>query len=163
MSGVINLNLGCGEDHWGDVRVDILNLPNVTTVADLEKGLPFLQDNCVIGTHAYSIFEHIRNFIFLMDEIFRVSIDGATLKIVVPYWTWNGAVADPQHIRLFNEETWRHFCIKEPGLVERSGITHGHFKEYEVTLNPLPGQKIEDRTHKINIVHDMKVVARIGK
>jgi len=155
------LNLGCENDTWGDYKVDKIKTASTTHVADLENGLPFIEDNTIIETHAYSIFEHIRNFIPLMDEIFRVSKEDAILKLVVPYWTWNGAVADPQHVRLFNEETWRHF--KEPALVKRLGITHGCFKECEVTLNPLPGQKIEDRSFNINKVHDMKVIARIGK
>lgn len=159
----MKLNLGCENDMWGDIRVDRMQTSASTHVADLQNGLPFIEDNTIFEVHAYSILEHIHNFIFLMDEIFRVCIEDAKLDIVVPYWTWNGAVADPQHCRMFNEETWQHYDCGCLNLLKRSGIKHGCFKTYEIILNPLPNQDIEDRFHKINIVHEMRILTTVGK
>ena len=159
----MKLNLGCENDFWGDVRVDCIQTDAANYVIDLNRGLPELQDNSFSEIRAFSILEHIHNLIFLMDEIFRVAKEGASLHIVVPYWTWNGAVADPQHCRYFNEESWFHYSVDWPRLVLRSGITHGYFKSYNLRMNALPGQDIEDRLHRMNIVHDMYVNAIVGK
>lgn len=159
----MKLNLGCENDMWGDIRVDVIKTDASTHIADLEQGLPFIEDNAISEVHAYSILEHIHNFIFLMDEIFRVCREDAKLDIVVPYWSWSGAISDPQHCRSFHEETWLHYDIKHLQLLKRSGVKYGFFKSYEVVLHPLPNQNIDDRFHKLNVVHLMHVIAKIGK
>jgi hypothetical protein len=159
----MKLNLGCENDMWGDIRVDKISTKAVTHVADLEDGLSFIKDNVVTETHAYNILEHIHNFLFLMNEIFRVSMNDALLELVVPYWSWSGAISDPQHCRSFHEETWLHYDIKNLHLLKRLDVKYGFFKSYDVILHPLPNQNIGDRLHKLNVVHLMSVKARIGK
>lgn len=64
------LNLGCGEQTYGDVRVDLYH-GKANLLADIEKSLPFKSD---IFDEVYSryLFEHLRNPSFVLSEMVRV-------------------------------------------------------------------------------------------
>jgi SAM-dependent methyltransferase len=64
------LNLGCGEQTYGDVRVDIYR-GKANLLADVEKSLPFKSD---VFDEVYSrhLFEHLRNPSSVLSEMVRV-------------------------------------------------------------------------------------------
>ena len=154
------LNLGCENDMRGDVRVDKVSFPAVTHIVDLEEGLPFLDDT-FNSVYAYSILEHIYSFVLLMNEIFRCSREDASLDIIVPYWSWEGSIADPSHVRQFSENTWMHFS--DPRLRKRLGVKHGFFKAYDIQFTLLDNHTLDEKNLYLNVVHEMQVFAVIGK
>src|SRR5687768_16736719 len=86
--GPVILELGCGKaPQPGRIGVDMIDLPGVDIVADLEMGLPYLPDACVDEIHARSLLEHLENFELVMREIVRVLRPGGTCHVFVPHFS----------------------------------------------------------------------------
>jgi len=103
------INIGGGAHKVaGFATLDILNIPEVDIVADLEKGIP-LPDNSVEEVIALSILEHLENTVFIMEEIYRVCKKDAKIKITVPYVKSTAAFKDPTHKKFFTERTFEYF------------------------------------------------------
>src|SRR5688572_6280473 len=84
----IILELGCGKaPQAGRIGVDLLDLPGVDIVADLEQGLPYMPDASVDEIHSRSLLEHLDNFENLMREMVRVLKPGGTCHIFVPHFS----------------------------------------------------------------------------
>lgn len=105
----VYLDLGCGRrKRPGYIGVDKSGLDGIDLVCNLEKGIP-LRDNCVDRIFANYFFEHVRNLVFLFQEIYRVCRDGAVVEFVVPYYASINAFKDPTHCNFFTEETFKYF------------------------------------------------------
>jgi SAM-dependent methyltransferase len=104
----MQLNLGCGRRPVARAYgVDVVALPGVAVVADLDGvALPFAPDR-VERVYLYHVLEHIRDLNRLMTEIHRICQAGAAVIIEVPYYTCVGAFGDPTHVRFFTYETFR--------------------------------------------------------
>lgn len=107
----IKLNLGCGNRKMEDfINIDSKKIINPNIVHDLEDGLPKqIKDNSVSYIYASNILEHIKNLIPLMEDIYRVCQNGATVEIYVPYYKSYHAFTDPTHVRFFTEDTFNYF------------------------------------------------------
>lgn len=116
------LDLGCGANkRAGFTGIDILPLPGVDIVRDVDRhGLPF-SDGTIAAVHSAHFLEHVRDLVFVMNEIHRVCTDGAIVTLVVPTLLGPWAAADPTHVRLFNARSFGYFTGAEaPGY---AGIT----------------------------------------
>jgi len=116
------LDLGCGPNkRAGFTGIDILSLPGVDLVRDVDRhGLPF-SDGTIAAVHSAHFLEHVRDLVFVMNEIHRVCADGAIVTLVVPTLLGPWAAADPTHVRLFNARSFGYFTGAEaPGY---AGIT----------------------------------------
>ena len=65
------LNLGCGEQTYGDVRVDIYRSKAVNILADAEQFLPF-RNSAFDEVYSSHFFEHLRNASAGLSEMVRV-------------------------------------------------------------------------------------------
>ena len=111
------IELGCGsKKKCGRITVDKVDLPNVDIVADMEKGLPFLPDNCVDEIHCRSVLEHIENFENLIREIVRVLKSSGKAYIFVPHFSNPHYYSDPTHKRFFGLYTFYYFVDNEHQL-----------------------------------------------
>lgn len=111
----IRLDIGCGASKkptW--VGIDMLALPGVDIVHDLESTPWPLPDNCVLMATASHVLEHINPvkgiFIDVMNEIWRVLKPGAQFAFVVPYAGSHGYYQDPTHCNAINETTMLYFA-----------------------------------------------------
>lgn len=103
------LNIGSGKDiRKGWTNLDVIQLPGVDVVHDLEKPLPFENDT-FDEVYASHILEHITNFIGLIEELCRVCKKGAIINIKCPYFASAGAFTDPTHVRFFTLKTFNYF------------------------------------------------------
>lgn len=136
----IKLNLGSGDKKAKKfLNIDILPLPNVDIVHDLEQGIP-LHDNSVIEVHAYHILEHIPDSVKIFEEIYRVCQPGSIVKLKVPYFKSIGAFKDPTHKSFFTEKTFEYF--------DKSKINDGVLPEYQI--------KADFRVKKISYIWSSK-------
>lgn len=113
------LNLGCGRRNSPDFYgIDILDLPGVDLVADLNSHIP-LPDNTFDVILAEDFLEHIeqKNCIKLMEEIHRVLKVGGVLQFNVPSTDGNnqGAFQDPTHLSFWNELKFNYFLDSQYG------------------------------------------------
>lgn len=74
------LNLGCGNDMHGDVRVDAIKTNATTHVFDLNGKFP-LKDGSFDEIYCKSVLEHIKNLGTFSDECYRVLKKGGKLWI----------------------------------------------------------------------------------
>jgi len=86
-------NLGCGDDMYGDVRVDIFKTKAMTLQWDIEKPLP-IPDNTFDEVYSKNVFEHMKNPFNLLMEMKRICKVGGRIKIITDngnfiFYLWN--------------------------------------------------------------------------
>lgn len=107
----LRLNLGAGRRGSDDTfAVDLVDLPGVDIVADLNEPLSLLPDDSVAFVHSSHVFEHIDNLMGLMRELHRVCRPDAKLEIIVPHFSNPNFYSDPTHRRPFGLYTFHYFC-----------------------------------------------------
>jgi predicted SAM-dependent methyltransferase len=116
----ICLNLGGGRTVMpGYVNVDIIDLPEVDIVANLEEGLKFIPDDSIDEVNSRSFFEHITNFELLMTEIFRVLKKDGLVKIFVPHFSNPYYYSDYTHKRFFGYYSFYYFSKNQDNLMRK--------------------------------------------
>lgn len=118
----INLDIGGGYNpHPGYVNMDMMDIPEVDIVWDIETFPWPLKDESVNRAIASHVLEHINPhkgiFIKVMDELWRVLKPGAQFAFVVPHGESPGYIQDPTHCNPINELTMHYFDpAKQTGL-----------------------------------------------
>jgi SAM-dependent methyltransferase len=106
------MHLGCGKDVFpGWLNVDLHPDESVRQV-DLDGiGTAFadLADNSFDGFYGCHIFEHLRNSLPLMQELYRLAKPGARMVLRVPYGSSNDASEDPTHHRSLFEGSFVYY------------------------------------------------------
>ena len=148
-----NLNLGCGDDirdprDW--LNVDAYRVRDGVMVLDTNSPpWPFQSDHFthVLWRHGpehvpfvYRPFGNVQHRWILydiMEEIWRVLRAGGTLEIITPSMWAPHAFEDPQHVRPFTAESFKHFTRARP----ESAYTTARFDLVEsgyITWDPAP-------------------------
>lgn len=117
------LNLGCGEDTYGTSFVDLHPSRKEVKKCNVDdEKLPF-DDETFDIVYSKSLFEHLTNHKFFLNEVKRVlKIDG-TLELITDnanYWVWSlsnkahtgGYLKsnNDRHYALFTDEHLRNYC-----------------------------------------------------
>ncbi|MBI5554086.1 MAG: methyltransferase domain-containing protein [Candidatus Diapherotrites archaeon] len=104
------LDLGCGKTKTpGAIGVDREKLPGVDIVHDLNTYPYPFKDNefeSLIARHCLSHLQDIRK---TMEEIHRITQNGAEIKITVPYYTSKDYYSDWTHLHPFTEHSFKYF------------------------------------------------------
>jgi len=115
------INLGCGNEKYGDVRVDFVNTDATTHVLDLNKPLPF-EDGEFDEVYCKSVLEHIGDLKSFIAECFRILKVGGKIWIRTDNASYlvflfkdhqsyikyeDYASSDDKHYYLFKEEHLR--------------------------------------------------------
>lgn len=105
------LDIGCGPNKTaGAVGLDILALPGVDVVHDLNN-IPYpFADSSFDEVHCNHVLEHVPDLSATMKEIYRIMRPGGILYIRVPHASCcTTAWADPTHKRFFVHRSFEHF------------------------------------------------------
>ena len=106
------LNIGCGTDsRINYVNLDKIQLKGVDVVHDLDKYPWPFKNNYFDEVYGQDVIEHLRDFFKAMQEIHRISKQGATVRLVVPYWHSSSAFY-PNHHYFFNVDSMKFFTEK---------------------------------------------------
>lgn len=113
-SGKVHLDIGCGANkNPGFIGIDMLPLPGVDIIHDLEDTPWPLPDESIDMATASHVLEHINPhkgvFIDVMNEIWRVLKPNAQFAFVVPHAESHGYAQDPTHCNMINETTMHYF------------------------------------------------------
>jgi len=123
-NGPFKLEIGCGKNppkkegkaqvyinkrHKGYIGLDIEDYGQ-EIIWDVENGIPLPNDSCsdIFSSHT---FEHIYDFIGVMNECYRVLATDGVLHLVVPHRDSAKAYV-PSHIRWFDKWTFDFFQYK---------------------------------------------------
>ena len=132
----LQIELGCGQNkRAGFIGIDKQRFPDVDVVMDLNtERLPF-DDDSVDYVYTSHAFEHIQNYHFVLQEIFRVCQDMATVEIWTPYGKSNDAFLFG-HDMFFTETHFKHICYEYDRFY--LGESQGYFDWYATHYNLYP-------------------------
>lgn len=141
------IDIGCGTSkRAGYIGLDSLSLPGVDIVHDLNVFPYPFQSNEIQEIWMDQVLEHVCEPLKVIEEIHRISKNGARVTIGVPYFRSYYAVIDPTHRNFFSSSWFYYF---DP--------THRFHEKYCYTSVKFQIDKIEfDREYKktkINWLH----------
>lgn len=100
----------------GRVTLDLLDLPHIDVVCDLNEGFPFLPDDSVDEIYSHNTLEHIEKLLFVMDEIHRVLKPTGKKVLFVPHFSNPYYYSDPTHHNFFGLYTFYYFSDDQQEL-----------------------------------------------
>jgi hypothetical protein len=129
------LCLGSGRKQTPDaVNVDVVASTDPDLCHDLNC-MPWpLPDDWFEECQAYDVIEHLNDIVAVMEEIHRVSKDGAVVRITVPHYSCSNAFTDPTHRHYFSCMSMNYFT----GEHEFSFYTNCRFRRRKSQIVFLP-------------------------
>ncbi len=91
---------------------ETVDLRDADIIADLNEKWPF-EDNSIGCLRSYDVFEHLRDTIHTMKELYRVLAPGGYAFIQVPSTDGRGAFQDPTHKSFFNENSFLYYTTRD--------------------------------------------------
>jgi SAM-dependent methyltransferase len=89
-----------------------LDLKDADIIHDLNTPWPFA-DSSVGVIRAFDVFEHLKDPLFTMKELYRVLSPGGWAIIQVPSTDGRGAFQDPTHVSFWNENSFLYYTNKD--------------------------------------------------
>ena len=104
------LEVGCGTNKTaGAVGLDLLDLPGVDVVHDMEVVPWPFEDGAFDEVRCFHVLEHVEDICAVMDELHRVTRIGGRVHIVVPHFARYSAFKDPTHRRFCTFDSFNYF------------------------------------------------------
>jgi hypothetical protein len=104
------LNLGSGRKQVEHaVNLDFAAATKPDLVCDLNQVPWLLPENHFQEVLAYDVIEHLENIVAVMEEIHRICINGAVVRITVPHFSCANAFTDPTHRHYFGWFSFHYF------------------------------------------------------
>jgi SAM-dependent methyltransferase len=165
------MHLGCGKDVFpGWLNVDLHQDDSVRQV-DLDTlGNAFadLSDNSFDGFYGCHIFEHLRNSLNLMQELYRLAKPGACTVLRMPYGSSNDAFEDPTHHRPLFEGSFVYYGQPAYSRADYNYTADWAVERVNLVLWPevfalSPEARLRKLRHSRNTVQEMIVHLRAIK
>jgi SAM-dependent methyltransferase len=110
----LRIDLGSGpRPREGFYALDHLELEGIDIVADLNRPLELLPDDCAEHVFSSHALEHVENLLLLLGEIHRITRPGGLVEVVVPHFSNPYYYSDPTHVRFFGLYTMNYFVDTE--------------------------------------------------
>lgn len=105
------IEIGCGRQKQvkNAITIDIIDMPHIDIIADVNKGLSFLPDNSVDEIYSFHFLEHVENVESIMNEIYRVLKPGGKKIGTVPHFSNPYFYSDYTHHNFFGLYTLSYF------------------------------------------------------
>lgn len=103
------INLGCGNDYMrGYINTDISTAVGADMVFDIKYGLPFRDDEVfeIVVNNVLTQIQSSKDFIFVMNELWRVCNKKGFIQIRVPNAKDICAWQDPMDCRRFTDQSF---------------------------------------------------------
>lgn len=104
------LDVGCGTNkHAGAIGLDYNPRTNADVIHDLGKTpYPFADDefDLVVSNH---VVEHVPDVMAFVTELYRVTKNGGTIRLLTPHYTNPDWANDPTHRNHFNSYSFNTF------------------------------------------------------
>ena len=124
------LHIGSGKTRLpGSTTIDILNLPGVDVVHDLDiMPWPFT-DNEFDLIFAHSVFEHLEDQIAIMEEMWRILKPHGRIIITVPHFRCTDAFTDSTHTHFFTTQSMDYYIHSNDNALANYEYTKKQFKK----------------------------------
>lgn len=111
----MKIDIGCGgSKREGFTGVDILKLPGVDVVHNLDEFPYPFADNSVDEIWMDQVLEHLKEPMKTVEELHRIGKVGAKIHIGVPYFRSMYAAIDPTHRNFFSVCWFNYFDPTHP-------------------------------------------------
>lgn len=97
MTKTLYLGAGKEEREAGAVTIDIRDAVQPDIVHDLNKFPWPLEDGIFNEIICHDVLEHLDDLVKVMEEIHRVSLPGAVIRIQMPHYSSHNSFTDPTH------------------------------------------------------------------
>lgn len=105
------IEIGCGPNKRENaIGIDIVDLPGVDVVANIDDGLAFIPDSSVDEIYANHLLEHLQNLEVAMSEIERILKPKGRCYIVVPHFSNPHYYSDYTHRTPWGLYSIGYFC-----------------------------------------------------
>jgi len=127
--GKVAIDLGCGPNKKPEsIGIDVLDLPGVDIVTNLEEGFTDLPDNSVDEYYTTHFLEHVMNFELLLSEMHRTLKPGGIAMITVPHFSNPYYYSDYTHKRFFGLYSFDYFTSKPTGYKRTIPVYNNKFR-----------------------------------
>jgi len=124
----MKLDIGCGASkREGFVGIDILPIAGVDIVHNLEEFPYPIESDSVDEIWMDQVLEHLNNPMKVVEELYRISKNGAKITIGVPYYRSFYAAIDPTHVNFFSTH-WFNYFDPSNELCKRYRYSNARFK-----------------------------------
>ena len=104
------LDLGCGKRKQKNaIGIDISKDTDADVIHDLNSFPYPFDDNEFNYVYADNVIEHLDDVVKVLEELHRITKDGATIKIIVPFFRSVYARIDPTHKHFFTVRSFDYF------------------------------------------------------
>jgi hypothetical protein len=104
------LQLGSGKKYCVEAtNIDLIASTNPDIVHNLEIFPWPLPSNQFKEVRAFDVVEHLNDIVKTLEEIHRVCVNGAVVKITVPHFSCVNAFTDPTHKHYFSSASFNYF------------------------------------------------------
>ncbi len=104
------LDLGCGARKVpGAFGIDIIALPGVDLVHDLEETPYPLPESCADAIYLNHVLEHLESLLPILEEVWRVARPNGRVFIRTPHYSGTYAWIDPTHRHAFSARSFHYF------------------------------------------------------
>jgi O-antigen biosynthesis protein len=135
-NSLMPLDLGAAHNPKpGYVSVD---LHDADIIADLNGTWPF-PDNSVGVIRAFDVFEHLKDPLHTMKEVYRVLAPDGHLIAQVPSTDGRGAFQDPTHVSFWNQNSWLYYTDYNWGKYIGSPV---RFMEVSCSTSPKDDREV---------------------
>ena len=129
------LHIGCGKDKTlGSIGIDINPRSDADIIYDLNRfPYPFTSNTFdkIIAIH---IIEHLDNIIKVMEELYRISKNGAKIYIASSHFSSVDSFTDPTHKHFLTSGTFDYFIPGAP--LYKYSYSKSRFKKSRLWLGP---------------------------
>jgi SAM-dependent methyltransferase len=127
MNGLRKLDLGGAIDT--KPGYEVVDIYEGDVKCDLNERWPF-DDDSVGVVRAYDIFEHLRDPIHTMKELYRVLSPGGYALIQVPSTDGRGAFQDPTHVSYWNENSFLYYTDQQKARFIHTPVRFQEMRKY---------------------------------
>lgn len=108
------INLGCGTDiKEGFLNVDYQKNKGVDKIINLDKTPYPFKSSSFTKIFMQDIFEHLKEPVNVLEEIYRISKKDAIIKIRVPHFSSGNSWGDITHQRTFSSTAFDNFLVNK--------------------------------------------------
>lgn len=129
------LDFGCGKrKQKGATGIDISKDTDADVIHDLNVFPYPFADNEFDYVYADNVIEHLGDVVKVLEELHRITRNGATLKIIVPFFRSHYAFIDPTHKHFFTVRSLDYFD-SEKDFNQLYKYSRCHFKIKKVLFD----------------------------
>ena len=160
---LLKVDIGCGDKPTlGFLSLDCLAYLEPDILCDVEEEPISLPNNSCNHIICNYMLEHVEKPLAVMNEIWRICVNGANVMVGVPHAGWDGAYKDPTHKHFFTEDSWKYWNSRDDSIPHYGYECKFDLVQLEIRLHPdFVGKNKNDPELQFAMKHYRNVIEKI--